>query len=72
MTSTPQAPTDIDAVREDIEQTREKLAHTVEALTAKADVKTRMQTSVRNDPLPWLSGAVALIGALILVGTRRR
>ena len=36
-------PGEVDALREDIEQTRTELGQTVEALAAKADVKARVQ-----------------------------
>jgi len=40
-TTTPTSSNDPDAIREDIERTREQLAETVDALHAKLDVKTQ-------------------------------
>ena len=59
-----------------IEQQREQLADTVDALQAKLDVKAHAQRKadeVRHDPA-WLAGAavaVLAIGALVLWRRRR-
>lgn len=58
-----------------IEQQREDLGHTVDALHAKFDVKARAQhkaQEIRRHPA-WIGGAVAAAVAIgILVGWRRR
>ncbi len=41
-------PDDIEALAEEIEQTRESLGETVEALAAKADIKARVQDKVTD------------------------
>ena len=49
MSSTPATePTEPDEIRRDIEQTREQLAETVDALTARLDVKSRANDKVRE------------------------
>ena len=57
-----------------IEQQREDLAHTVDALQAKLDVKARAQhkaQEVRRHPA-WIGGAVAAAVAIgVLVAWRR-
>ncbi len=56
-----------DAIRAEIEQTREDLAGTVDALHAKLDVKSRAQQKAAE-----LKGRPALLGgaaALVLVAT---
>jgi MYXO-CTERM domain-containing protein len=59
-----------------IEQQREQLADTVDALQAKLDVKTRAQHKageVRRDPA-WIAGAAVAVLALgaLVVWRRRR
>ena len=73
-TTTPTASNDPDAIRADIEQTRENLAETVDALHAKLDVKTQAKakaaqvkdsaTTDAGKPRPELIGAaVAAVAA---------
>jgi hypothetical protein len=83
-TTTPTTSTDPDAIRADIEQTRENLAETVDALHAKLDVKTQAKakaaqvkdsaTTDAGKPRPELIGAAVATVALIagLVWLRRR
>ena len=47
-TSTPTSSNDPDAIREDIERTRENLAETVDALHAKLDVKTQAKAKLNQ------------------------
>src|SRR6478752_1027296 len=83
-TSTPTSSNDPDAIRADIERTREDLAETVDALHAKLDVKSQakakaahVKDSVTTDsgkPRPGLVAGVvgALALAAGLVWWRRR
>ena len=74
-TTQPTASNDPDAIREDIERTREELAETVDALHAKLDVKTqakervaRVKEQVTTDtgkPRPEVVAAV--VAAVLLV-----
>lgn len=78
-TSTPTTSKDPDAIREDIERTREELAETVDALHAKLDVKAQAKarfarakdqaTTESGKPRPELVagavGAVLLVAALV-------
>ncbi len=65
-----------DELERQIEQQREDLAHTVDALQAKLDVKARAQhkaQEIRRHPA-WIGGAVAAavaIGALVVWRRRR-
>ena len=83
-TTTPTTSNDPDAIRADIEQTRENLAETVDALHAKLDVKTQAKakasqvkdsaTTDDGKPRPELIGAVVAAVVLVagLVWLRRR
>lgn len=74
-TTTPTSSNDPDAIREDIERTREELAETVDALHAKLDVKRQAQerfarakdqaTTDAGRPRPDLVAGV--VGAALLV-----
>lgn len=78
-TSTPTTSKDPDAIRADIERTREELAETVDALHAKLDVKTQAKarlarakdqaTTDTGKPRPELvsgaAGAVLVLAGLI-------
>ena len=76
-TTTPTPSNDPEAIREDIERTREELAETVDALHAKLDVKAhakaraaRLKDSLTTDdgkPRPELMAA-AVVGLLTLAG----
>ena len=71
------APGSPEAIREDIERTREELAETVDALHAKLDVKTRVRDAATTDsgkPRPALlaGAAVAVLAVAGLVWWRRR
>lgn len=44
----PSPPTTVEALRQEISQTRAELGETVQALTAKADVKARLQESAED------------------------
>jgi hypothetical protein len=65
-----------DELERQIEQQREDLAHTVDALQAKLDVKAQAQhkaQEIRRHPA-WIGGAVAAavaIGALVVWRRRR-
>jgi hypothetical protein len=65
-----------DELERQIEQQREDLAHTVDALQAKLDVKARAQhkaQEIRRHPA-WIGGAVVAavaIGALVVWRRRR-
>jgi ElaB/YqjD/DUF883 family membrane-anchored ribosome-binding protein len=51
MTTTPsqgQPPSDVEGLREEIQQTRAQLGETVEALAAKADVKARLHETAEE------------------------
>ncbi len=83
-TTVPTTSNDPDAIRADIEQTREHLAETVEALHAKLDVKTQARAKVAEvrdsattdtgRPRPEVIGAAVAAVALVagLVWLRRR
>jgi hypothetical protein len=60
-TSSPQP--DIEQLQAEIEQTREQLGETVDALTAKLDVKSRTRARLT---------VVALVAATVLVWRKRR
>ena len=74
-TTTPTTSSDPDAIRADIERTREELAETVDALHAKLDVKTQAKerlarvkdhaTTDAGRPRPELVAGV--LGAVLLV-----
>ena len=74
-TTTPTTSSDPDAIRADIERTREELAETVDALHAKLDVKTQAKerlarvkdhtTTDTGRPRPELVAGV--LGAVLLV-----
>ncbi|HTP18413.1 MAG TPA: DUF3618 domain-containing protein [Solirubrobacteraceae bacterium] len=61
-------------IREEIEATRRELGDTVEALAAKADVKTHVRERVERTkasmPNPVVLGAVAAVAVLGLVAWR--
>jgi malate synthase len=73
-TTTPTASNDPDAIREDIERTRDQLAGTVDALQAKLDVKAQAKARVARakdrattdtgKPRPEVVAAV--VGAVLL------
>ena len=77
-------PTDVDALKAEIDQTRQQLGRTVDELSARLDVPARTKeraarvkdTAVetyRESPPLVIAGTVALVGALIgLVAWRRR
>ena len=76
-TTQPTASNDPDAIREDIERTREELAETVDALHAKLDVKSQARakvdqvksraTTASGKPRPELiAGAAGLV--LVIAG----
>jgi hypothetical protein len=83
-TTTPTTSNDPDAIREDIERTRENLAETVDALHAKLDVKSQakakadqLKASATTDtgkPRPELVAAAVgvVLVAFALVWWRRR
>lgn len=69
-------------IRQDIEETREELGDTVDALSAKADVKARAKSAIdeqmerlaartREQPLKHL-GAAAAVGLVVGRMTHRR
>ena len=78
-TTQPTTSSDPDAIREDIERTREELAETVDALHAKLDVKTQAKERVarvkdrattdtgrpRPEVVAGVVGAVLLIAGLV-------
>ena len=78
-TTMPTTSNDPDAIREDIERTREELAETVDALHAKLDVKTQAKECVarvkdqattdtgkpRPEVVAGVVGAVLLIAGLV-------
>ena len=78
-TTKPTVSNDPDAIREDIERTREELAETVDALHAKLDVKTQAKERVarvkdqattdtgkpRPEVVAGVVGAVLLIAGLV-------
>ena len=78
-TTQPTASNDPDAIREDIERTREELAETVDALHAKLDVKTQAKERVarvkdnattetgrpRPEAVAGVVGAVLLVAGLV-------
>ena len=74
-TTQPTTSNDPDAIRQDIERTREELAETVDALHAKLDVKTQARervarmkeqaTTETGRPRPEVVAAV--VGAVLLV-----
>jgi len=78
-TTKPTASNDPDAIREDIERTREELAETVDALHAKLDVKTQAKERVarikdqattetgrpRPEVVAGVVGAVLLVAGLV-------
>jgi hypothetical protein len=78
-TTTPTASNDPDAIREEIERTREELAGTVDALHAKLDVKSQAKARVarvkdqattdsgkpRPEVIAGVAGAVLLAAGLI-------
>ena len=69
-------------IRHEIEETREQLGETVEALAAKADVKGQAKAKVEDVkeqvrskpvvPVAVVVGVVAAIGIRLLVASRRR
>jgi hypothetical protein len=67
-----------EALRAEIAQTRAELGETLQQLAERADVKSRVQQSVRRagrSPLPWVvltAGVAAAVVVLIVVGRRRR
>jgi len=71
MTSNPSA----EQIEADIARTREELAHTVDELTARLDVKARMQERIHQTSPTTLGvgvAAVALLVAAVVVIRRRR
>jgi transposase-like protein len=68
---------DTEALRAEIVQTRAELGETIQQLAERADVKSRVQQSVRRagrGPLPWFvlaAGAAAAVALLIVAGRRR-
>jgi uncharacterized protein DUF3618 len=69
---------DTDALRADIAATRAELGRTIQALAERADVKSRVQHSVRRagrNPVPWVAlaaGAAAVVALLVLVRRKAR
>jgi len=71
----PSTPSDPEAIRADIERTREDLAQTVDALHAKLDVKTRARDKVAqvknsattNDGKPRPEVIAVAVAALVVV-----
>jgi Protein of unknown function (DUF3618) len=63
----PDAP-DGDAIRHEIERTREDLGETVNALSKKTDVKARAPAKA----VPVIAGAIALVVVAWMVRRRRR
>jgi hypothetical protein len=68
-----------DRLREEIEQTRAELAQTVDALSAKLDVKAQAKHRVqalnaKSEPyrIPIAAGAAAIVALVVLVKIRRR
>jgi hypothetical protein len=83
----PVAPDDAQAIRAEIEQTRERLGATVEQLAAKADVKSRVRAQgaelarqvrsrasrvTREQPVPLAAAAAGALAAVFLVIWQRR
>jgi hypothetical protein len=72
MTSNPSA----EQIEADIARTREELAHTVDELTARLDVKARMQERIQQtSPTTLGVGVVAvalLVAAVVVIRRRRR
>lgn len=68
------SPTDADDIRHEIEQTRADLADTVDALTAKLDVKARAKAKVQ-EARPYggqiLAAAIAAALTVVLLARRR-
>jgi hypothetical protein len=65
----------IDDIEADIEATRRELGHTVEALSAKLDVKaraTRKAHELRSNPVVPMAVGVSLLAIVGLVIWRRR
>jgi hypothetical protein len=83
-TTTPTSSNDPDAIRRDIEETREQLAETVDALHAKLDVKAQARAKVADlkdsattdsgQPRPEVVGAAVAVLLLVagLVWWKRR
>ena len=76
-TTTPRNGSSPDAIREEIERTREDLAGTVDALHAKLDVKARVKAKATTDggkprPVVLAGTAVAVLAVAGLVWWRRR
>ena len=76
------APRDPDAIREEISRTREDMGETLDALSAKLDVKTQAKTKVRQaraqaqslyrrQPAAVLAGIGALVALLAALLVRR-
>jgi pyridoxal biosynthesis lyase PdxS len=69
---------DTEALRAEIARTRAELGQTIQALAERADVKSRVQHSVRRagrTPMPWVAlaaGAVAAVALLVLIRKRQR
>ena len=72
MTSSPSA----EQIEADIARTREELAHTVDELTARLDVKARVQERIRQTSPASQGVAVAalalLVVAVVVIRRRRR
>ncbi len=69
MTSNPSA----DQIEADIARTRAELAHTVDELTARLDVKARVQGRIQEvSPTTWGVGAAAVAVLVAVVIWRRR
>lgn len=60
-------------IEQDIERTRERLGDTVDELTARLDVKTRVTGAVRSNPALYGGVAAAVVaGVVALVVWRNR
>jgi uncharacterized protein (TIGR03382 family) len=70
MTSNPSA----EQIEADITRTREELAHTVDELTARLDVKARVQERVQQTSPTTLgiAAAVAVLVVAVVIWRRRR
>lgn len=71
-TGSTSGPTTVSEVQHDIEQTRDDLAHTVDQLAAKLDVKSRVRERIGETPTSWAVGAAAGASLLMVLVLWRR